>query len=75
MELINGISARKNRAYEGRVEKVLVEGPGKTGENIYSGRTDGFKLVNFYSERDLTGETVDIEITRGKTFSLEGRLV
>ena len=75
VELINGISARKNRAYEGRVEKVLVEGPGKTGENIYSGRTDGFKLVNFYSERDLTGETVDIEITRGKTFSLEGRLV
>ena len=75
VELINEISARKNKAYEGRIEKVLAEGPGKTGENIYAGRTDGFKLVNFYSEEDVTGKMLDIEITRGKTFSLEGRIV
>ncbi len=75
VELINEISSEKNMAYEGRLEEVLVEGAAKSGENIYSGRTDGFKLVNFYSEEDLTGDMARVRITRGKTFSLEGRLV
>ena len=80
---VNCISERKNKAYLGRVEKVLVEGRSKNNPFAFSGRTDGFKLVNFpvegtpYEEMgdDLIGKTIDIEITKAKTFSLEGRPV
>ena len=39
-----------------------------------AGRTDGFKLVNFEANEDLTGKFVKVRITKGKTFSLEGEL-
>lgn len=75
VELVNTISAEKNSAYEGRVEKVLVEGRSKRNSNAYSGRTDGFKLVNFKGNEEMVGTIVDVEITTGKTFSLEGRVI
>lgn len=74
VDLVNEISAEKNAAYVGRVEKVLVEGPDKNGKGILAGRTDGFKLVNFPGPKELIGRIVEVEITAGKTFSLEGRL-
>ncbi|MGN0658058.1 MAG: tRNA (N6-isopentenyl adenosine(37)-C2)-methylthiotransferase MiaB [Emergencia sp.] len=74
VDLVNEISAEKNAAYKGRIEKVLVEGPDKNGKGILAGRTDGFKLVNFPGSRELIGTMVDVEITAGKTFSLEGRI-
>ena len=40
------ISLEANKALEGRVMEVLVEGPAKRGEMI-SGRTDSNKVVNF----------------------------
>lgn len=74
VDLVNEISAEKNAAYVGRIEKVLVEGPDKNGKGILAGRTDGFKLVNFPGPKELVGQTIEVEITAGKTFSLEGRL-
>ena len=75
VELVDSISAEKNSAYIGRVERVLAEGTSKRNPGALSGRTDGFKLVNFKGENDLIGQFVDVEITEGKTFSLEGRIV
>lgn len=80
---VNSISESKNKAYIGRIEKVLVEGRSKNNPFAFSGRTDGFKLVNFPVEGTpyeslgdgLIGETIDVEITVAKTFSLEGRPV
>ena len=43
-----------------------------------SGRTDGFKLVNFRANADssdLIGKLVDVKITNAKTFSLEGEML
>lgn len=74
VELINSISAEKNAAYAGRIERVLVEGASKTNSKTLSGRTDGFKLVNFEGTKDMVGKLIDVEITEGKTFSLDGRL-
>ena len=83
VDAVNEISERKNLEYVGRVEKVLVEGISKNNKMALSGRTDGFKLVNFSikdtgfedcSEK-LVGKIVDIEITGSKTFSLEGRII
>ena len=75
VDLVNEISAKKNAAYVGRVEKVLVEGYSKNTATAYSGRTDGFKLINFEGSEDLVGKIVNVRVTAGKTFSLEGEIV
>ena len=75
VDLVNDISAVKNKAYEGKIEKVLVESVSKNNENALSGRTEGFKTVNFPGNKDLIGKIVHVEITEGKTFNLEGKIV
>lgn len=75
VELVDRISAEKNKAYEGRIERVLVEGRSKRNVNALSGRTDGFKLVNFKGDESRIGRFVNVKITEGKTFSLEGEIV
>ena len=75
VDAVNSISAEKNAAYKGRIEKVLVEGVSKKNENTLTGRTDGFKLVDFEGSRELIGQIVNVEITEGKTFSLKGRII
>lgn len=75
VDLVNSISAEKNSAYVGRTEKVLVEGPSKTGSRTFAGRTDGFKLVNFRGDESMVGKIIDVRITKSNTFSLEGEVV
>ncbi|HKM28067.1 MAG TPA: tRNA (N6-isopentenyl adenosine(37)-C2)-methylthiotransferase MiaB [Anaerovoracaceae bacterium] len=75
VEVVNDIGAKKNVAYEGRIEKVLVEGPSKTNSKTFTGRTDDFKLVNFKGSSDMVGKIVDVKIVEGKTFSLEGEVI
>lgn len=75
VDLVNENSAEKNKAYVGRIEKVLVEGPSKTNKATLTGRTEGFKLVNFKGSKDLIGQIVKVKITEGKTFSLEGEII
>lgn len=75
VELVNEISAEKNAAYKGKIENVLVEGTSKTTSKTLTGRTDGFKLVNFHGDKSLIGQIVKVKITEGKTFSLEGEIV
>lgn len=74
VDLINEGSAAKNAAYVGRIEKVLVEGLSKKNDETLTGRTEGFKLVDFEGPEELIGQMADVEITEGKTFSLTGRL-
>ena len=42
---------------------------------MYSGRTEGFKLINFPGTPEMIGKLLDIKVTAGKTFSLEGEAV
>lgn len=74
VEAVNLESMKKNAAYKGRIEKVLVEGVSKKNKDTLTGRTEGFKLVDFPGAPELIGHTVDVEITEGKTFSLTGRI-
>ncbi len=74
VEAVNTDSAEKNAAYKGRIERVLVEGVSKKNENTLTGRTEGFKLVDFEGSRELIGYMVNVEITEGKTFSLTGKI-
>ena len=75
VDAVNADSAEKNAAYKGRIERVLVEGVSKKNENTLTGRTEGFKLVDFEVGRELIGQMVNVEITEGKTFSLTGKIV
>ena len=75
VEAVNEISEKKNKEYLNRTEKVLVEGFSKTDSEMLTGRTDGFKLVNFPGDESLIGTTVDVLIDDAKTFSLKGKVV
>ena len=75
VDLLNEISAKKNKAYVGRIEKVLAEGVSKTNKEMYAGRTETFKLVNFKTDGDISGKIAEVKITESKTFSLTGALI
>ncbi|WP_434284519.1 tRNA (N6-isopentenyl adenosine(37)-C2)-methylthiotransferase MiaB [Clostridium botulinum] len=72
VEVVNEISAKKNKAYEGKIEKVLVEGTSKNDENKLMGRTRTGKLVNFIGDKDSIGEFVNVKIIKANSFSLTG---
>ncbi len=74
LELQNAITANKNKAMEGKIVRVLVEGKReKTGQ--YFGKTECFKLVNFESEEDVVGKFVDLKVARALNNSLAGQLL
>ena len=75
VELLNRVSAAKNKACEGKVLPVLVEGPSKTNTKTFTGRTDSGKIVNFRGNPDLVGQIISVRITEGKSFSLFGDIM
>ncbi len=75
LEVQNEISLRKNKAYEGSVQEVLVDGISKNNENMLSGRTASSKIVNFPGPGELKGKYVKVKITAAKTWSLDGELI
>ena len=68
----NDLALEKNKAYVGCTVTVLVDGPSKKDENVYSGYTDTQKLVNFKGENIQPGDFVEVKILDAKTFSLDG---
>jgi tRNA-2-methylthio-N6-dimethylallyladenosine synthase len=75
VDVMNTISFEKNQEYKGKVYEVIAEGISDKDEQAISGRTDGFKLVNFTTDKapvSLMGRKVKVKITESKTFSLEG---
>ncbi len=67
------ITLEKNQALEGQVEQVLVEGTSKQSDREVTGRTRGYKIVNFPGGRDLLGKLVRVEILKAYPHSLKGR--
>ncbi len=74
-EILDSGMAENNKAYEGRIEKVLVEGSSKKNSRTLTGRTESMKIVNFYGNREMIGKIVDVRITEGKTYSLVGEVL
>ena len=65
-----------NRAREGRVEEVVVEGPSKKDPSVLSGRTRQNRLVHFVPPRALRpGSYAMVHIDRGAPHHLEGSFV
>ncbi|TRW28606.1 tRNA (N6-isopentenyl adenosine(37)-C2)-methylthiotransferase MiaB [Criibacterium bergeronii] len=72
LETVNEIAARKNKAYLGKIEEVLVEGLSKNNDQILSGRNRKNKLINFAADKSKIGQIVNVKITATKSFSLDG---
>lgn len=73
LEAQNEISARINAQMNGRTLRVLCDGISKTDTDMYSGRTDGNKIVFFAGEPEDAGSFVNIKIERTEAFALYGR--
>ena len=67
--------SEKYKTFEGKVVKVLVEGPSKKNENVLSGYTEDNKLVNFKGDKSMIGQIVNVKIIKAKTYTLEGEQV
>lgn len=72
IEVVNRISAEKNKEYDGKVVEVLAEGESKNDEQKLTGRTRTGKLVNFTGNKDNIGKLVMVKITKAQGFSLIG---
>ncbi len=71
-ELQKSIQLEKNESMVGRVIKVLCLGKSKKNPQVFSGRNEGFQVVNFKSPKDLTGEFAPVLITSCGPHSLQG---
>lgn len=75
VEVVNEISARKNKVYDGKVVEVLVEGTSKNDETKLMGRTRNGRLVNFTGDKNSIGKLVNVKITKAQSFSLTGEII
>ena len=69
------ISAARNKADEGKVFKVLVEGFSKRSREQLCGRTEQNKMVVFPKEGHHIGETVSVRILGSTSATLLGEIV
>ena len=74
LALQNEIAAEKNQTMVGTTVRVLCDGVSKNNENVYSGRTDGNKIVFFEGCEGDTGRFVNVRIDRAEAFALYGTL-
>lgn len=76
MDVQNEISLRKNKAMEGKTYSLIVEGPSRTDEHMWFGRTPGNKMVLFpRDDRLQVGDTVQARIDKGQTWVLYGTIL
>ena len=74
-DVLDRSALRHHEAREGRLEEVLVEGPSRTNDAVFSGRTRQGKLVHFDPSPTLkAGSLVDVRITHGAPYHLRGTL-
>ncbi len=67
------IQLQLNRSLVGRTVRVLCLGASKKG-NLYAGRNEGYQVVNFSSEKDVSNRMVKVRITGCGPYSLHGQL-
>ena len=75
LELQNSISLERNKKAEGKTFRVLCEGASKNDPGKFYGRTEGGKIVFFAPCNENIGKFVNVEIERGDTFALYGKII
>ncbi len=73
MALQNKISLERNRELADTVQEVLIEGPSRTDDAVWTGRTRTGKIVLWpHQEGESVGELAQIKITQPQTWVLKG---
>ncbi len=72
LALQNEIALELNQKEVGKTLRVLCDGISKNNDKVYSGRTEGNKIVFFDGEPCDTGKYLDIKIERAEAFALYG---
>jgi len=70
--LQKNIQLEINSSFIGRTVKTLCLGQSKKDSRRYTGRNQGYQVVNFDSDKDVTGQFVQVEITGCGPYSLHG---
>ena len=68
------IQTRIHEGFIGRTIRVLCQGKSKKDGRVFSGRSEGYQVVNFRSEPDVIGRFVQVRITSSGPYSLRGEL-
>lgn len=74
-EALEEIYAKKDPAYIGKIENVLVENTSKKDKNFLSGYSEQYHLVNFKGDPSLIGKIVKVKIISSHLYFLIGELV
>lgn len=75
MDVQNEISLSINEKLVGSEAEVLVEGPSRTDESVWTGRTRTSKIVLWpYTGKEQPGELRRVSITQAQTWLLKGTL-
>ena len=75
LALQNDIALEKNKPIEGKIIRVLCDGASKNNAMVYSGRSEGNKIVLFDGAENDIGKFIDLKITRAETFALYGEKI
>ena len=75
LDLQGLITFKKNKALEGEILEVLVEGVSETDKDKLTGRARTNKIVNSCGDRNSIGKLVQIKISEAKQHSLYGERV
>lgn len=75
VEVINRLSAEKNKEYDGKTVEVLAEDYSKNDKYKLMGRTRTGKLVNFAGDGSSIGKLINVKITQTLSFSLNGESI
>jgi tRNA-2-methylthio-N6-dimethylallyladenosine synthase len=69
------IQLEKNSSLIGQTQKVLCLGKSKKDPSIYSGRNEGYQVVNFKSDQNAVNRFVHVKISSCGPYSLFGEAV
>jgi len=67
------ITSSKNKYLEGSVQEILLEGYSETDKDKFTGRTRTNKIVTIVNNNFDNGTLINVEITKGRRHSLEGK--
>ncbi len=74
LDLQNRIAAEINAPAEGSMQRVLCDGESKNDPQVYSGRTEGNKIVFFKGTPEMIGRFLNVRITKTEAFALWGEV-
>jgi len=69
------IQLEVNRSFIGQMQKVLCTGRSKKDPHVYSGRNQGYQVVNFNSNKEVIHQFLQVRITSCGPYSLFGQAV